>query len=95
MRFGKPVDIRDDGSGRRFNPFNDFKDGAALRRRARNIRGFWLQLFVFTFVSKCGLVLSARVIMNFSSIWCRRKEAPVDLNIDQRKMAFRTVSNPD
>ena len=56
MRSGKPPDIRDDGSGRRFDPLNDLEDRAAFtRHRARNIRGFWLQSLVLAFVSNDGL----------------------------------------
>ena len=53
MRFGKAHDIRDDGSCRRFYPFNDFENGAAFRHRAKNVRmSFWaLQPFVFVFVT--------------------------------------------
>ena len=56
ISFWKPADIWDDGSGRRFYPFNDFEDRAALRHRAKNVsmRGFWLQRFVFVFVSNNG-----------------------------------------
>jgi hypothetical protein len=38
-------------------PCNDFEDGATLRHRAKNIivRGFWLQRFMFVFVSNNGL----------------------------------------
>lgn len=59
--FGKPADIRDDGSGRGFYPWNDFENGAALRRRAKNVRmrGFWLQRFVFLFISNDGFKLSS------------------------------------
>ena len=53
-RSWKPVDIWDDESGRRFYPFNNFEDGAALGRRARNVRGFWFQRFIFAFVANNG-----------------------------------------
>lgn len=44
MRFGKPVDMQDGGSGRRFNPFNDFVGGYAFTgNRARDVRVLWLQ----------------------------------------------------
>jgi hypothetical protein len=58
--FWKPVDIPDDGSGRRFYSFNDFEDGAALRHRAKRVsmRGFGLQRFVFSFVPNNSLECS-------------------------------------
>ena len=60
ISFWQSANIPDDGSGRRFYPLNDFKDGAALRHRAKNIRmrGFRLQRFVFIFVSDNGFELS-------------------------------------
>ena len=54
LRFGKPADIGDDGSGRRFYPFNDFEDRAALRHRARDEGSFWLQRHMFAFVPNNG-----------------------------------------
>jgi hypothetical protein len=61
IRFKKAHDIRDDRSGRRFYPFNDFEDGATLRHRAKSVRmrGFWLQRFMFVFVSNNGFELSS------------------------------------
>ena len=61
VSFGKPDDIRDDGSGRRFYTWYNFENGVALRHRAKNVRmrGFWLQLFVFLFVSNDGFELSS------------------------------------
>ena len=61
VSFGKPDDIRDDGSGRRFYTWYNFENGVALRHPAKNVRmrGFWLQLFVFLFVSNDGFELSS------------------------------------
>ena len=56
VSFGKLDDIQDDWSGKRFYTWYNFENRVALRHRVKNVRmrGFWLQLFMFLFVSNDG-----------------------------------------
>ena len=105
MRLWKHADIRDDGSGGRFNPFNYFENRAALWRRARNVRGFWLQLFVFTFVTNNGFKGSCdnELFLRFGVF--EKKLQSIFISSDkrlfkpndegQRKVTSWTVGNPE
>jgi hypothetical protein len=106
-RFGKPANIWDDESGKRFYPFNNFEDGAALRIRARNVtvRDFWLQKFVFVFVSHNGVERSCDYELFLQFCVFKKKLQSILISSDirlfkpniegQRKMSFRTASYSD
>ena len=105
MRLWKHADIRDDGSGGRFNPFNYFENRAALWRRARNVRNFWLQVFVFTFVTNNGFKGSCdnELFLRFGvfekklqSIFISSNKRLFKPNDEgQRKVTSWTVGNPE